>query len=256
MCDVATAPASFTSPPPPPSPPTTAPHHHHQPPPPPITTHHHPPHTTTTPSPGLAVYLHADRWKNALPSTVRVTALPDSGFFLETDTAQDGDGPRVAEPPFGQYAAGMKAMVLMSNATAGLSPACLAGRAVTDQWRCIFAQESAKHLATPTFALQSAYDTWQLANEMAPGAEKDAAAVNAYGSRVRHALAATLLADSRHGAFIESCAHHCFAWGEIRADGAVQADAFAAWWRSHGRSKSVWNQTVPYPCTACCHGGG
>jgi hypothetical protein len=198
----------------------------------------------------------------------------------------------------GRYASGMKAMVSMSNATFGLNKACVAAHSTpsprtpttgrgdagaghadaADAWRCIFAEVVAQHLATPTFALQSAYDSWQLSNEMAPGAVKNVSAVNQYGARVRTALNTTLLAggaagSNKHGAFIESCEHHCFSWGAIQIDGDVQAAAFQTWYEwvnavgsppdgdvggnsSIGGGRRVWNQTVAFPCTACCHGGG
>jgi hypothetical protein len=197
---------------------------------------------------GLSAYLHADRWRAALAST-RVTALPDSGFFLETDST-GASGANGLTP--GKFASSMGAMVAMANATAGLPAACV-GALGGEAWRCVFAQEAARHLATPTFALQSAYDSWQLTNEMAPNASADAAAVNAYGARVRAALGDTLLASARHGAFLESCEHHCFAWGNIAIDGDVQAAAFAAWYAG---ARRVWNQSDAYPCAACCHGGG
>ena len=32
---------------------------------------------------GLATYMHADKWAQAMPEGVRVAAMPDSGFFLD-----------------------------------------------------------------------------------------------------------------------------------------------------------------------------
>lgn len=102
--------------------------------------------------------------------------MADSGFFLETDSGHLAGrvGGGAVQPGGvasrssnnsglvpGAYASGMRAMVAMSNATAGLSRACVtaAGAEVGgagEAWRCVFAQEAALHLATPTFALQSA----------------------------------------------------------------------------------------------------
>ena len=240
---------------------------------------------------GLAVYLHADRWRTALPKA-RVSALPDSGFFL----AVDGDPPpptpdhiparsthfaaptpsasiaaALAQRPLsalsltpGRYAASMREMVTMANSTAGLNPRCVAAHGED----CIFAEVSARFLRTPAFALQSAFDTWQVMNEMATGKNTSRASVNAYGARLRSALHATLLAslDVRHGAFIDSCSHHCFKWGDIRIRGAVQAAAHAQWYdavvargrapRDDDDDDRVWEQGDGYPCDACCHGGG
>jgi hypothetical protein len=220
---------------------------------------------------GLAVYLHADRWLEALPKA-HVTAMADSGFFLESDadtasTAGSVDLNGAGLTP-GKFASSMRAMVAMSNATAGMSRACTAARthqtssgsggqgdaSSGDAWRCVFAQEASRHLSTPTFALQSVFDSWQLTNEMAPGQSTNATAVNAYGVRVRRALNESLLAHPRHGAFIDSCEHHCFAWGAIRISGDDQAAAFAAWYERKAASR-VWDQGDPFPCVSCCHGG-
>ena len=85
----------------------------------------------------------------------------------------------------GEYAACMKAMTIMANSTAALNPACVA----VHGWKCIFAQVAALYLTTPTFALQSAYDSWQLENEMQVGnASSNIAAANAYGKLLRRAM--------------------------------------------------------------------
>ena len=163
----------------------------------------------------------------------------------------------------GRYAASMREMVTMANSTAGLNPRCVAAHGED----CIFAEVSARFLRTPAFALQSAFDTWQVMNEMATGKNTSRASVNAYGARLRSALHATLLAslDVRHGAFIDSCSHHCFKWGDIRIRGAVQAAAHAQWYdevvargrapRDDDDDDRVWEQGDGYPCDACCHGG-
>ena len=117
---------------------------------------------------------------------------------------------------------------------------------------------------TPIFALQSAFDSWQVANEMASGQNTSNASVNAYGEIVRRRLRGTLLAAPRHGAFIDSCSHHCFAWGHISIRGSVQAKAHSLWYYNqstagarHGALQyRVWEQADAFPCEACCRGGG
>ena len=251
---------------------------------------------------GLSAYLHADKFTAALPKTARVTALPDSGFFLQigdsrsssdsdSSSSNRGAGTGVAVTAGnssnsglipGEYVAGMKAMTLMANSTPGLSTKCVAARSSSNAaWQCIFAQVAAQHLETPTFALQSAYDSWQLANEMLDrNASHLNEAANAYGALLRAAMNESLLADSKHGAFLESCEHHCFKWGSIAIDGDVQAAAFQTWYDGNGNStirlstsaspgqfnapttnapltdKRLWVQDDEYPCDVCCHGGG
>lgn len=206
---------------------------------------------------GLAVYLHADRWRRkaggaARPAGgMRVTAMADSGFFLQADDAAPqpaaGRGPGLGLTP-GRYASDMRAMVLMANSSGGLNRECVAKSGAA----CIFAEVSAAFLKTPTFALQSVYDSWQLANVMAPDASANASRVNAFGGRLRSTLHEALLAAPRHGAYIDACQHHCFDWGRFRVDGANQAAAFASWYAGPRGTRRVWEQANAWPCTACC----
>ena len=213
---------------------------------------------------GLAVYLHADRWRReaggaAQPAgSMRVTAMADSGFFLRADDALKGvagGGFNAGLSP-GSYESDMRAMVEMANSSGGLNRACVAakGKHAAD---CVFAQVSALFLQTPTFALQSAYDSWQISNIMAPKAASsklNASLVNAFGNRLRKQLHATLLKETRHGAFIDACEHHCFDWGNFKEHGDNQAAAFAAWYKAGRGARRVWEEPDAFPCTACCNG--
>ena len=218
---------------------------------------------------GLAVYLHADRWRAALPHA-RVTALPDSGFFLGVDTADHRSSEAASQVHApekegglvpGKYQTGMLAMVAMTNATYGLNRACVAalgGPGDNRSAACVFAAVSAAHTETPTFALQSAYDAWQTENIMAPGTGDNATLVNAYGGRLRAALHAAVLdrAGARNGGFVASCAYHCFKAfkGAIEIDGALAGPAVAAWYA--GGKRRVFEQEDAFPCQACCARGG
>lgn len=228
---------------------------------------------------GLAVYLHADRWRDRLP-VARVSALPDSGFFLAvdavggwrddaTDDAMDDAslpaplltqqrtgavGPALITQPSlepGRYATDMRSLARLANVSSGLNPACVSELGGAD---CFFAQNAARFLRTPTFALQSVFDSWQTKNEMAPGAEANVSAVNAYGARVSATLHAALLGAGRpNGAFVDACAHHCFKWGDISIRGDVQAAAFAAWYAGENGPRRLWQQNDSFPCASCCH---
>jgi hypothetical protein len=186
---------------------------------------------------GLSTYLHADEWRAALPRAVRVTALADSGFF-----------PNYNHTPGGGYGALMRQVAAGMNAT--LAPACLAANA-GDPYACIFAEVAAASLATPTFALQGKYDSWQLAGDVCLPAN-DTAGVNAWGALVSARLRASLLAAPQHGAFLDSCLHHCGGFDAFRVDGFTQATAHAAWYA--GQARALYNQTEGYPCAACCSG--
>lgn len=56
----------------------------------------------------------------------------------------------------------MKYVFGMQNSTGGLNQACIRSLPVSEQWRCIFANYSYAHSATPMFPLQSAIDAWQM----------------------------------------------------------------------------------------------
>ena len=64
-------------------------------------------------------------------------------------------------------------------------------------------------------------------------------------------------ADKPSGVFLDSCNHHCGAWG-ITIDGQPTQLAHMSWYNSLGvaGAKKEWtNHTVDFPCTACCKVG-
>lgn len=188
---------------------------------------------------GLSTYLHADEWAAALPAPTRVTALPDSGFFLNYN-----------HTPGGGYGALMRSIVAAMNAS--LPSACVAAHPA-DPASCIFAEVVSSTLATPTFALQGKYDSWQLVGD-ADIPTNDTAGVNAWGGLLSARIGATLLAQPQHGAFLDSCLHHCGGFDAFLVDGFTQATAHAAWYA--GGARRLYNQTESYPCAACCSGNG
>jgi hypothetical protein len=98
---------------------------------------------------GLATFLHADEWGAALP-TAKVTALPDSGFFLDFNASSAG-----SRLPYGQL---MRWVCTAMNSTGGLPTACVAANP-SDPCRCIFAEHVVATAKVPLFPLQSKYDS-------------------------------------------------------------------------------------------------
>jgi len=106
----------------------------------------------------MAVYLHCDAWAGAVaavnPAT-KVRCLADSGWF-----------PLVPPAGFpstwfnGVWEGGFATM----NATAALSPACLAEHAGGNEWLCNMPEVAARYIKTPLFAFQSVYDSFQIFN--------------------------------------------------------------------------------------------
>ena len=193
---------------------------------------------------GLATYLHADSWRAELPASATLVSVPDSGFFLNFNSSCASG-----------YGRDMRWVVEAMNAS--LPAACVAVHA-DDPALCMFAENIAPTLQTPTFALQSTYDAFQV-TEIARLAPADTAAINAYGAELERRLNSSYLASSPHHAvFADSCYHHVGEWGQIVIDGQDQAAALQEFYSavSAGRAaKQIWRQGREYPCAACCHRG-
>ena len=173
---------------------------------------------------GLSTYAHADTWSAALPKA-RVVAMPDSGFFLNYNAS--GVTPTYPERMLWTY--------VNANVSGGglLSPKCLAAHPGAE-WLCMFAENLAPTLMTPTFALQSVFDSYQVGAILHADAN-DTAAVNAYGALLRSRLHKALLSSSNNGGAFDACYHHCGAgsWASITFAGIhmhrTQGEAFASW---------------------------
>jgi hypothetical protein len=196
----------------------------------------------------LAVYLHVDAWAAIAPPGATVVGLPDSGFFRRWTVAPPGGG--------ASWAAQLEWVFIAMNGTGGVPAACVAAHA-SQPSACIFAEVVAPTIATPVFALQSQYDSYQIEAELHASAA-NFTAINAYGAGLAVTLNATLLASTvqpRHGVFLDACFHHTRYWGDIVIGGDDQAAAFAEWYTA-GRvtpgGTRVWAQRQAYPCASCC----
>ena len=192
---------------------------------------------------GLAVFLHADRVREALPqaTVTKFKAAPGSGFFLHTLSVEGDD----------IYGWEMRQVYHMQNLSASLSVACQAAQPRGEAWRCAMAPYAAAFVRTPLFVLDSAIDKWQMMCIHAPhaiaqdvevgymsecGAAPSAGAcahtwgsslgectpseltsVREYALTFGAQLAHTgiLAGGAGHGAFITSCFTHC---GFVGAD--------------------------------------
>jgi O-palmitoleoyl-L-serine hydrolase len=180
---------------------------------------------------GLATLLQCDHYAQQLPHDARVRCVPQSGIFP--------DGPL-------NYQAGMTWTFHQHNAS--VNQECL--ETEVPQSNCNFAQYVMKYIRTPTFPLQSTYDTWQTANEVA--------LINEWGRNLTYLIWTNLLRhhgskqQNHHGIFLDSCAHHCGAWS-IVIHGDSQSTAMMKWYHQVGRR--MWIQGKDYPCVECCGGG-
>lgn len=209
---------------------------------------------------GLATYLHCDRWADAISvatgGRAKTRCAPDSGFFIDSLRKCHG---RLT----GAYRT--------QSCAAGVHPECIAAHNVTgDGWKCFFAQWTAPFIKTPTFGLQSQYDSWQ-------GGGNNVSQFGTMGQDITALVTSQLLtptgaARGANGAFLDSCSHHCGssgpqpAWGGgrygpgSRIDGASMGAALKAWYEQGSlklQNHGFYNADKPYSCGAggtgpCC----
>lgn len=195
---------------------------------------------------GLATFLHCDHWADAISKatqrTAKVACMPDSGFFLDEDRS----------PAYGSKMRNV--FKFQESSSNGLNAACVATHETTgDPEKCIFAQWASAHIKTPTFPLQSEYDSWQTGNVMGKGDE------NEFGKNLTALVRSQLLAQPQHGIFLDSCHHHCGAWNGPVIVNMNSSFALQEWYNKGSEAlpnHGFFNQAQAYPCKACCTGSG
>ena len=226
---------------------------------------------------------------------IPVKGLVDSGFFVDYSYGQNDfeskkHNYQEALTPTGalDYAYAMRNVFEFMNLSAGADPDCLASQIATGQppSSCIFAEVVGKYIQTPLFFLQSQYDSWQMWHVM--GKSSNTTAVNEFGGKLKLAIR-NLVATSaeggkggvsgqtkshypQHGAFVDSCEHHCMScnhktehfWAnasEMASNGLGLADAFSKWYNKkpasdepepNEREGYYFAQDEPFPCPSCC----
>eukprot|EP00040_Diaphanoeca_grandis_P017723 m.92926 g.92926 ORF g.92926 m.92926 type:complete len:430 (-) comp26585_c1_seq1:267-1556(-) len=155
---------------------------------------------------GLAVFYNLDHLGSLLGPNVKLTGMPDAGFFLD---AQDTSGVYSyrnnfigADPVWNVTGSG------------GTNIACLAANP-TEKWKCLMAQYIVPHLKTPIYVMNSAYDAYQLPNirkspcpvstASKPCNQTDALA---YGALFKQTVRVVLETNPANGVFVDSCFVH------------------------------------------------
>ena len=204
---------------------------------------------------GLATFLHCDHWAAAIGKATttmtgagaKVACMPDSGFFLDEDRSPT-------------YHSKMRNVYkFQQSSSAGLNAACVEAHKGDEggSWKCIFAQWSAAHIKTPTFPMQSQYDSWQSGNVMGgfdPGGNVNTTE-NAFGKNLTALVVSQLLSQPQHGIFLDSCHHHCGNWDGSMIDGELIGTALQKWYNMGSQklpNKGFYNQNKPFPCAECC----
>ena len=209
----------------------------------------------------LAVWLHID-WiyqnllKNVISNDCRVSGLPDSGFFIESN-GYNG---------ISNYSNTLKWVFNNGNASYGsINTKCIEYYGGFDSdlaYKCMFAQNVAPFINIPFFALNSEYDSWQTKNIL--GSSNDLL-INKYGSNFTNILKEKFLNynnisnNNNRGAFIDSCHHHCGNFDSMIIDNYTQATAHQLFYNSkvinNDNNIYTWFQNKSYPCQSCCGSG-
>eukprot|EP00250_Pteridium_aquilinum_P013197 c21194_g1_i3 orf=203-1432(-) len=107
---------------------------------------------------GLASLIHCNTFKGLFLEHVDVKCFSDGGIFLDIP---DVNGNQFAQSYF-------RRVVNLQNISGSLPRGCTAER---DPGQCFLAQHFLEDIYSPTFILQSAYDTYQVRNYVVPPPE-------------------------------------------------------------------------------------
>lgn len=229
----------------------------------------------------VAAALHVDKVQHALPN-VFVTALLDSGVFPDF-SRHDPDAELVLTKPSaaGIWHADGELVRLFKErglqAAGSIPSACLAAYESTP-WRCFFLEYLLPFIEAPAFVLQSRFDS---SNVRDVERLED---LEAFGNGVAWRLTRAIESDttysdkligrrrSPHGLFLDECFHHCMTWGQLKASGASQPEAFISWrngparrsWLAARRAGGAreqpeereWHERRLWRHTAACDGAG
>lgn len=205
---------------------------------------------------GLTTYIHAD-WVTATMKSrapaAKVVALADAMYSLNHDD-YDKDG---HWPHFMQWV-----YMNMDPAGSSVNDACVTAMAQkfgvptgnrSEGWRCMFGTAVAPYVMTPTFVLNSKYDTWQAKQIIGAGqfnCSNDITGCPAplrqfwvdYGNQMISMLDAL---PARHGAYLHNCQSHCQtgagSWSTDTVNGTHMHAAVAQWYAAalKGQQESV-----------------
>jgi O-palmitoleoyl-L-serine hydrolase len=163
-----------------------------------------------------AAYFALDAAAAWVPSTTRLVGAPDAGFFLDayqvsSNTTWYRDCFIAADP------------VWNTTGSGGVNADCLAVNP-TETWRCFLQQYAAQFIKTPLMILNSAYDQWQILNDLGLGCvpsmtghpvagvpscnAAQMAVFQQYRLTQLTAVAPVLSGYPHNGAFIDSCFVH------------------------------------------------
>uniref|UniRef100_A0A0D9YII3 Pectin acetylesterase n=1 Tax=Oryza glumipatula TaxID=40148 RepID=A0A0D9YII3_9ORYZ len=166
---------------------------------------------------GLATLLHCNDFHARFPKEVSAKCLPDAGIFLDIlCSSEDLSGKRLMWSVF-------NGTVQLQNVSEVLPKDCLAKK---DRTECFLATELVKSITAPTLIVNSAYDSWQIRDTLAPvgsypgqswlNCTNDIGNCNSTqmevlnGFRKKFVDGVKVVKDKKDwGLFIDSCFMHC-----------------------------------------------
>ncbi|CAN1299240.1 Pectin acetylesterase 7 [Linum perenne] len=212
---------------------------------------------------GLAAILHCEKFRGLLPASARVKCVSDAGFFIHGYLLYSINF-LISQPDD---------VTNLQGSTKNLPASC------TSRMRpdlCFFPQYVAQTMRTPLFIINSAYDSWQIKNVLAPTSsdkkgewksckldlKKCSAAqlqtVQGFRTQFLSAVNTGLgnSTTSSRGLFINSCYAHCqsgsaLTWagkGPI-LDNTRIGKAVGDWFWDRNRFEKI---DCPYPCNPTC----
>ncbi|XP_038877646.1 pectin acetylesterase 5-like isoform X2 [Benincasa hispida] len=210
---------------------------------------------------GLATLIHCDDFRELLPKDATIKCLADAGFFLdEKDVSGNHTMRSFYHDVFNLQKTGKS---LPKDCTATDEPS-----------KCFFPQEVIKHISTPLFLVNPAYDFWQIQNVLVPNALDPAGSwqkcrLNIF--KCDHAQLEILqgfrdsllkaVNDFKHnkegGLFVNSCFIHCQTWmsetwhspNSPRINKRTIAEAVGDWYFKRNSVKLI---DCPFPCNPTC----
>jgi hypothetical protein len=157
---------------------------------------------------GLAVFYNVDHLAQDLLRgfDIKVTGFPDAGFFMDTPNYVNNF--QGADP------------IWNVTGSAGTNANCLRAYPREEQWKCLLAPYLLEHIETPLFIMNSAYDVWQIGNNLPDacistlGHPCDDTIVQQYGLALKQRVYEALVNKIKRyptapvGAFVDSCYVH------------------------------------------------
>lgn len=210
----------------------------------------------------LAALLHCDNFHGRFPHEVSVKCLSDAGFFIDE---KDLSGERSMRSL-------ISGVVHLQNVKEVLPNDCLQKK---DPTECFFPAELIKGITTPTFILNSDYDSWQIRNILAPNGsypgqewsscKADIRNCNCAQLDVLHGFKKKLVSELKvakdnkdWGLFIDSCFTHCQTPFDITWNSPISprlgnksiSEAVGDWY--FDRRQNAKQIDCEYPCNPTC----